>query len=314
MKKLNESPIIFDSGAHTYTLNGARLSGVTAIVKWMFPETYKDIPQSVLEKAAAHGTQVHAKCEMYDSLGIGDDIPEVQDYIRLKEEQGLVTLASEYLVDDGAHISSSIDKVFDADENGRYPLGDLKTTSKVHVDNVTLQLSIYAYLFERNNQGKEAGRLMCIWLPKKQYGDAAIIDLRRVPSEACEEIIAGYLAKEDPAPYREKWFGAGGRSEVALVEEELPASLRNVEEEIVKIETAAKELEAKKDELKKGLYDLMVKHNVKKWQSERLQLVRKLDGARETLDGAKVKKNYPEIYQECKKVSKVKGSLTIKLL
>lgn len=314
MKTLNESPVIFDSGKHTYTLNGVRLSGVTAIVKWMFPETYKDIPQSVLEKAAAHGTQVHTKCELYDSLGIGDDMPEVQDYIRLKEEHGLKTLVSEYLVDDGAHISSSIDKVFEVDESGCYPLGDLKTTSKVHRDNVTLQLSIYAYLFEMNNEGKKAGRLMCIWLPKKQYGDAAIIDLKRIPSDACEEIIAGYLAKEAPTPYREKWFGVVESTEVAPIEEELPANLRDAEEEIIKIEMALKELEEKKGELKSGLYDLMVKHNVKKWQSERLQLVRKLDGTRETLDSAKVKKNYPEIYEECKKVSAVKGSLTIKVL
>ena len=55
MSNFKQSPVIFDEAAHTYTLNGVRLSGVTAIVKWMFPETYKDIPQSVLEKAADHG-------------------------------------------------------------------------------------------------------------------------------------------------------------------------------------------------------------------------------------------------------------------
>lgn len=315
MAKLNESPVIFDNGAHTYTLNGVRLSGVTAIVKWMFPETYKDIPQSVLEKAAAHGTQVHTKCELYDSLGIGDDIPEVLDYIRLKEEQGLKTLASEYLVDDGAHISSSIDKVFDEDENGCYPLGDLKTTSKIHNDNVTLQLSIYAYLFELNNPGMKAGRLMCIWLPKKQYGDAAIIDLRRIPSEGCKEIIAGYLEHADPTPYREKWFASGNTSTaIEPIEEALPVHLKDAEDMIIDIETTIKKLEVKKDELRSRLYDLMVKHNVKKWQSDRLQLVRKLDGTRETLDSAKLKKNYPEVYQECKKISAVKGSLMIKVL
>ena len=315
MAKLNESPVIFDNGAHTYTLNGVRLSGVTAIVKWMFPDTYKDIPQSVLEKAADHGTLVHTKCELYDSLGIGDDMPEVLDYIKLKEEQGLKTLASEYLVDDGAHISSSIDKVFDADENGCYPLADLKTTSKVYNDNVTLQLSIYAYLFELNNPGLKAGRLMCIWLPKEQYGEAAIIDLRRIPTEGCKEIISAYLAKEDATPYREKWFGAESAStEIEPVEEDLQAELKGADDEIIKIETTAKELEAKKEELKKGLYELMVKNNVKKWQSKRLQLIRKLDGTREMLDSAKVKKNYPEVYQECKKVSAVKGSLTIKVL
>lgn len=312
MKTLHKSPVIFDAGTHTYTLNGDRLSGVTAIVKWMFPETYKDIPQSVLNKAAAHGTQVHAKCELFDTLGIGDDMQEVKDYIRLKSELGLTTLASEYLVDDGAHIASSIDKVFDVDESGRYPLGDLKTTSKIHHDNVRLQLSIYAYLFELNNPEKQAGRLMCIWLPKKQYGDAGIIDLVRIPTEGCKEIIAAYLANENPEPYREKYFTPS--TEVEPIEEALPLELKDAEDEIIRLEKAVKDLEAKKDTIKKGIYDLMVKHNVKKWQSDRLQLIRKSDSTRESLDSAKIKKNYPSIYDECKKVSTVKGSLTIKVL
>lgn len=312
MVKLYKSPVIFNNGAHTYSLNGMKLSGVTAIVKWLFPETYTDIPQSILEKAAAHGTQVHTKCELYDSVGVGNDIPEVEDYIKLKKEQGFTTLQSEYLVDDGANISSSIDKVFDIDESGCYPLADIKTTSKIHYENVSLQLSIYAYLFELNNPDLKAGRLLCIWLPKKQYGEASVIELNRIPVDGCKEIINAYLAKEDATSLREKWFKAN--TEVELIEEALPIEHKVVEEEIIKIETAVKELEAKKEELKKGLYALMVKHNVKKWQSDRLQLIRKLDGVRETLDSTKVKKKYPDIYSDCIKISAVKGSLTIKVI
>ena len=83
--ELKKSPVIFDERAHTYTLDGVRLSGVTAIVKWMFPDTYKDIPQSVLEKAAEHGSLIHKKCEQYDNCGFGDDLPEVKEYVRLKK-------------------------------------------------------------------------------------------------------------------------------------------------------------------------------------------------------------------------------------
>ena len=313
MTELYKSPVIFDAKAHTYTLNGTRLSGVTAIVKWLFPDTYADVPKDVLEKAAQYGTTVHASCELYDSCGIvPNDIPEVLEYIRLKEEQGFTTLQSEYLIDDGANISSSIDKVFEVDKSGCYPLADIKTTSKIHYDNVSLQLSIYAYLFELNNPLLKAGRLLCIWLPKKQYGEASVIELNRIPTDGCKEIINAYLAKEDATPLREKWFKAN--TEVELIEEALPIEHKAVEEEIIKIETAVKELEAKKEELKKGLYALMVKHNVKKWQSDRLQLIRKLDGVRETLDSTKVKKKYPDIYSDCKKISAVKGSLTIKVL
>ena len=313
MTELYKSPVIFDAKAHTYTLNGTRLSGVTAIVKWLFPDTYADVSKDVLEKAAQYGTAVHASCELYDSCGIvPNDIPEVLEYIRLKEEQGFTTLQSEYLVDDGANISSSIDKVFEVDKSGCYPLADIKTTSKIHSENVSLQLSIYAYLFELNNPLLKAGRLLCIWLPKEKYGKATVIELNRIPTDGCKEIINAYLAKEDAKPYREKWFK--GSTETELIEEALPIEQKNAEEEIIKIETAVKELEARKEELKKGLYDLMVKHNVKCWKSERLQLIRKLDTTREALDTTKLKKEYPDVYLDCKKISKVKGSLTIKVL
>lgn len=313
--ELKKSPVTFDEAAHTYTLEGARLSGVTAIVKWMFPDTYKDIPQSVLDKAAEHGSLIHKKCEQYDNCGFGDDLQEVREYVRLKAENGLTTLENEYLVDDGKDIASSIDVVFDKDESGMYSLADIKTTSKIHKDNVTLQLSIYAYLFEKCNKGKKVGRLFVIWLPKEQYGKAELMELKRIGSADCKKIVKAYVAKEDATPYREKYFGGVEAStEIEPIEEAMPANLKDAEDEIIKIETQLKQMEERKKELKEGLYELMVQHNVKKWQSKRLQIIRKLESTRESIDTAKVKKQYPEVYAECLKTSKVKGSITINIL
>lgn len=314
---LKESSVIFNEAEHTYTLNGKKLSGVTAIVKWLFPDTYTDIPEAVLMKAAAHGSLIHSKCELYDTCGLGDDLSEVQEYIRLKNENSLTTEANEYLVDDGKDIASSIDVVFSKGEDGCYPLADIKTTSKIHVDNVTLQLSIYAYLFELCNKGKKTGKLYVIWLPKEKYGKAELMELKRLPTAACKKIIKAYLAKEDSTPYRAKYFGTEKKTEntgIEPIEEALPVSLKDAENEIIKLETAIKELEAKQKEMKAGLLSLMVEHNVKKWSSERLTITRKLDGTRDSLDTAKLKKEYPDVYAECVKVSPVKGSITIKVL
>lgn len=313
---LKESSVIFNETEHTYTLNGKKLGGVTAIVKWLFPDTYTDIPESVLMKAAAHGSLIHSKCELYDTCGLGDDLPEVQEYIRLKKENSLITEANEYLVDDGKDIASSIDVVFSKGEDGCYPLADIKTTSKIHVDNVTLQLSIYAYLFELCNKGKKAGKLYVIWLPKEKYGKAELMPLKRVPTAACKKIIKAYLAKEDSMPYRVKYFGEESvkNTEIEPIEESLPVSLKDIENKIIKLEMDIKTLDAMQKEMKAGLMALMVEHNVKKWSSERLTITRKLDGTRESLDTAKLKKEYPDVYAECVKVSPTKGSITIKVL
>lgn len=308
--KLKESKVIFNEEQHTYTLGEKQLSGITSIVKWFFPETYKSVPEDVLKEAAKHGSMVHKKCEQFDICGFGDDLKEVQDYARLKKENNLTTLANEYLVDDGKKFASCIDVVFN-DGSNVFDLADIKTTSQIHVNNVTLQLSIYAYLFERCNKGKKVGNLYVIWLPKEQYGNATLMQLERISTDDCKLIMESYLYNEDPTELRKEIFK---ETELAMLEEDLPANLKDVENEIIKLETNLKELEDKRNRLKDGLLALMITHNVKKWQGEHLQLVRKLDTEREALDTAKVKKEHPEIYKSCMKVSKVKGSLTIKII
>ena len=312
--KLYKSEVTFDKGTHAYNLRGNTLKGVTPIVRWLFPDTYEDIPQSVLDKAAEYGSLVHAKCELYDTLGVNDGSREVEAYIRLKESERLTTIANEYLIDDGENIASSIDVVFDKEDNGTYPLADIKTTSKVHKDNVRLQLSIYACLFERCNKDKKAGRLLVIWLPKEKYGDPTVIELERIPADDCEKIIRAYLNGEDSTPYRDMYFGKGDAKEMELIEETLPATLSDVEDEIIKIKLDLKQMEERKKDLESGLYDLMVKHNVKKWQSDKIQIIRKLDAERESVDTARLKKEHPNVYLDCKKISKVKGSITINIL
>ena len=175
-QNLVESPVVFDPEQHTYNLHGQVLSGVTPIVHWLFPDTYKDIPVSVLSQAAEYGSMVHSLCELADSMGIvNDDI--VRKYQELIKEEGLEVLCSEYLVSDEHRVASCIDKVFVDDS-----IGDIKCTSKVHSLNVTVQLSIYAYLYERQT-GRKVNNLYLIWLPKEQYGEPTLRVLRRICPE-----------------------------------------------------------------------------------------------------------------------------------
>lgn len=306
--ELKKSAVVFDPTAHTYTLGDKRLGGVTAIVKWLFPDTYKDIPAHILNAAAEHGSLVHAKCELYDAMGVGDDMEEVQGYIRLLTDAGLKTLESEYLVDDGAAIASSIDKVFEPDADGLYTLGDIKCTSKIHVQNVTLQLSIYAALFEKNNRGKKVGKLYVIWLPKAHYGKPQLMELQRIPKAACTAIMKAYLAGEDPTPLREKYFP----KDDGLKEEPLPDDCTDMEQELANIEVSIKSLTERKDEIKAKLYERMVSDGVKKWTGGALILTRKVDSTQERVDSTKLKASYPDAFEACKKIINVKGSLVVK--
>ena len=304
---LFESPVVFDSEHHTYTLEGQQLSGVTPIVHWLFPDTYKWIPQSVLNAAADYGSAVHLKCEMYDSLGIcNDDV--VASYKNLIDASGLNVACSEYLVSDEQHIASCIDKVFDNDD-----LGDVKTTSKVHEKNVQVQLSIYAYLYELQT-GRKAGKLWLIWLPKPQYGSPMVKELPRIPAEVCKYVVEVYAEGGDVmcamaaiAPYlvpdKEK-----------RVEGEIPEEWQEVVNELIMIKKQLDVLGEREKEIKTRILAAMEANGEDKWSSDLIQFSRRGESERESIDAKALKANEPSIYESYKKVAKVAASLTYKVL
>ena len=319
---LKQSAVVFNNHEHTYRLGDKVLKGVTPIVKWMYPETYTDIPQSVLMKAAEYGSLIHAKCEMADRVGFADpDCEAVLQYEKLKEQYRLKVFDNEYLVNLDDKVASSIDVICYDEENDVWPLGDIKTTSKIHVANVTLQLSIYAYLFELCNPGKKAGTLMVIWLPKPQYGQPTIMQLRRIPAEVCKVLIDGFLSGDDYQQYRNKYYEELGTAPinedttaVAKVDgnEHLPTNFEEIEKSLINFETNIKMLQEKQKKMKEELLRLMQQNDVKKWQTERI--IRKAGATRTSVDSAKLKKNYPDVFDKCKKTSTTAESITIEVL
>ena len=320
MKKetLKKSVVAFDEATHTYKAKGRTPQGITPIVNWVFAKTYDGIPEHVLQLAAEHGTNVHHACQLWDTadLVMEDYKREVEAYKELKERSQLTTLANEYTCDVydaecGYDFASQIDIVFQPDLSGCFPLADIKTTSQLHVENVTLQLSIYAFMFEQLNKGKRAGRLFAIWLPKEQYGQPDIVEVQRIPSDMVEYILQQYVNDGDAYKCAEvvrRYVGTP-----TTTENWLPANIKDVELEIVRIEEEAKKLDARSKELRAGLLALMVEHNVKKYDGEHITLTRKEAGTRQTLDTAKVKSLYPEVYAECLKESKTSESLLLKI-
>ena len=302
------SPVVFESEHHTYNLNGKMLSGVTAIVKWLFPDTYAGIPESVLNKAAEYGTLIHSKCELADGMGIVDE-PIVEDYKRIIKDAGLEVACSEYLVSDEKSIASSIDKVFVDDS-----LGDIKTTSAVHEANVTVQLSIYAYLYELQT-GRKANKLYLIWLPKPQYGTAMVKELNRIPAEVCQYVIELYVEQGDPLMAVSAISRYLPENPVhQRVKGEIPDGVHAVVDELMMVKQQLDELSEREKELKKQLLEAMQGVGEDTWANDLIQITRKAAYERESLDTKLLKANEPDIYENYKKVTKVAESLTYKLL
>ena len=304
---LKHSPVIFNEDEHTYTLDGKALSGVTPIIGWLFPETYKGIPENILNQAAAYGSLIHQKIQLYDTFGIDDD-PTIHAYAEIKEQAGAETRANEYLVSDEKRIASSIDLLMKNND-----IWDAKTTSKVHIPNVTIQTSIYAWLFEMQT-GEKAGNLYCLWLPKPQYGQPELIPLKRVSADICQYIVEVWENGGDPMTCRAVLAQSGFEFEKQRTEGDIPAGLQDLMDELIQIKTAKDQLDEREKAIKQVFLSQMQKDGVDKMGNDLIEFSRRAAYERTSIDTTALKKKMPEVFESFKKVTKVAESITYKVL
>lgn len=300
MINLMKSPVRFDEEQHRYWLGETELQGITStLIHRAFPDKYKDVDPAVLANAAKKGHELHALIEYHDNFGTSADEhndERVEIYEKMKSSHGLKTIANEYLVSDEEHYASCIDLVF-ADNDGNICLGDVKTTWNLDRESTALQLSIYKRLFERQNPELKVKCLFALWLPNRDYTLSEIVCLRQVSDDVIDSLIA---ADQEDKPF-----------DIAQAYGNLPAMLNSVEDEIIRIEQQMKMCKERQDELKKGLYDVMEKFNVKSFRGSKVLLTRVLPTTAETFDTARFKKEQPELYKQYVKQSNRAGSLKI---
>ena len=156
LPQLRQSPVVFNEEDHTYLLGDRYLKGVTGtLVRRAYPHTYdtpEGMPEEVwkekLRNAAANGTSIHQAIELYEDLGVESDMPEVQNYIAVKHDNGFINLATEYIVSDEKMYASAVDHVWYHEESGGIFLIDIKRTSEVHYPDVLASLHFSLFTFQ----------------------------------------------------------------------------------------------------------------------------------------------------------------------
>lgn len=297
--KLIKSQVIFNPDEHTYMLGGKELSGITSVIsRQLFPNKYRDVSEDVLKKAAERGTMIHSICELVDDMGISHDSDEAQGYKELKDDWGLRYECSEYLVSDDEHYASCIDKVYRENETD-FTLGDIKTTYVLNKESVRWQLSIYAYLFELQNPGCKAVRLIGIWLRGKNH---EIVEVERIPSEVVVNLLkCDSEGRQFVNPY-------------SISPITLPDEYRKMERTIQEIVSQAKYWSDKKKEIADAVMMSMVETGEYSWKGDIISFTRKKDTIRKDFDKKAFEKDYPDLYNKYLKEIPVVGSVTLKTI
>lgn len=298
MIELQDSGVSFDAEAHRYYLNGNELSGITGLLhKQVFPDMYHDIPQWVLDRAAERGTMVHESIELLDAgFEPAESTPEIENYKRIKAENGLSTVANEYLVTDNEHFASGIDLVL-SDKEDNIILADIKTTSVLNKEYVRWQLSIYSYLFELQNPEVKVSKLYALWL---RGDNSEFAEVERIDTAIVKDLLQCEVD------------GRQFVNPLAKTDAKVPAEIKNAEQAVYILVTQIKELTEKKKQLSEGLLKLMQDNDVKSYKGEYITLSRKAASTREDIDKKKLKEEYPEVYAACVKITNISETLQIR--
>lgn len=289
----------FDAAEHRYYReDGRELLGVTGILhRRIFMDEYAAVSQDVLNAAAERGSLIHSRIELFDSMGVGDDMPEVENYKRLKEENGLEWVASEYLVSDNENYASAIDKVYHAKDlaENEVELSDIKTTYKFNREYVAWQLSIYAYFFELMNPNLKVARLSGMWIREdnKRGSIAKYIPIERKPVEVVKKLIQCDI---DDEPF-----------EVSV----LPSYITENVEKLLFLNERIANLTAEKEALVAEIQQKMTEGNTDSIDAGLILFTRVAAAKRSTFDSKRFKEEHEDLYSEYLKESVTKERLNL---
>ena len=276
-----QSKIVFDKEKHTYTLNGELLpiQGITRMIdRQIFGSKMQNVPESVLKKYAEFGSLVHKEIQDYYENG---DFPTTDEAMAFVSK-GIQCTVCEFIVGD-ERVATAIDFV---GEDGF--LYDFKTSTTLDKERVSWQLSICAYLFERQTGQKVKG-LMGVHLRGKE---CTFVGVERKPDEQVDALIQAELLGES-----------------YLSEERSMQRLLDLERAIIQIKQEAEMYEERKKVLLTGLGEKMAQMGLKTLKTDNLTLTLVPESTTTTLDSKRLKEEMPEIYSQFEKTGTRKGYL-----
>jgi hypothetical protein len=276
-----QSKIVFDKEKHTYTLNGELLpiQGITRMIdRQIFGSKMQNVPESVLKKYAEFGSLVHKEIQDYYENG---DFPTTDEAMAFVSK-GIQCTVCEFIVGD-ERVATAIDFV---GEDGF--LYDFKTSTTLDKERVSWQLSICAYLFERQTGQKVKG-LMGVHLRGKE---CTFVGVERKSDEQVEALIQAELLGES-----------------YLSEERSMQRLLDLERTIIQIKQEAEMYEERKKVLLTGLGEKMAQMGLKTLKTDNLTLTLVPESTTTTLDSKRLKEEMPEIYSRFEKTGTRKGYL-----
>lgn len=285
---------IFDESEHKYYVDGKELISTTQLMrKHNLAPDYSTVDETTLRKSAEYGKIVHSELELFIKNDTPSFTQEVENFeMWIKENQLENSLVASELMVNNDLVAGTIDFIFEND-NGLV-IADFKTTSQVHKDAVSWQLSIYRELL-----GLPIDKGVCFHIK----GD--IFEVIDIPLKTKEEVNKLFDSERNGVLYQT----------TDLIESESVEKLVEFQMQLMAMEEAKKKIEEQMDAFKTYALQEMETRGLLNYKVNcrgvELSLTRVLEGKRESVDAKKLQADMPEIYDKYKKISTTKSYVKV---
>lgn len=303
----------FNEELHTYTYNGTEYSGITSIIKkYLFPDMYSNVSESILNAARERGSIVHSELEM-EFNGIPSNSAEVIAYRKIANDNNFKQIGAEYLVCDYlTNVATMIDSVLQLGSN-EVALVDYKTTATLNIEYLRWQLSIEKFLFECCNANINVTKLYAIHLPKPKDGvcEGKLVEIQPIPTEHVTALLNAH--RDGAETFVNPLTQMGDEFDELLEQYRLAqGALLDMKESIDYYEGIQKEIKEK-------IRAIMDERGCSQVENDDIRVTRSADQVRKTFDIQLLQEQSPkfpakwikEIESKGYKESVTKGRLTI---
>lgn len=282
--------ITFNEEKHIYYCDGKEVKiSVTQLLKmYGLSPDYKGVSEKVLDAKAKRGTLIHEEIENFNKHGESGFTEECLQYQKFIDT-GYKCMQSEFMVGNNI-VAGTIDLILEKD--GELIIADIKTTSTLHKESVSWQLSIYAYLC-----GVNFTKGLALHFKDKKLN---VIEIPLKPKSEVERLIEAFKHGENFTPA------------LILSGNEI-TTLEQAELIIKQYDMLLEQAKAKSEELKKTLIAKMKENGITKFENDNIAIAYIAPYEKQGIDSKKLKEEEPKIYEKYLKSSKVKESIKITL-
>jgi hypothetical protein len=305
----------FTEKGHIYTINGeiASISVTELLSKHGIAPDYSNVDKAKLKESAKQGKQVHKDLENILNKANYEPTTEQGKNFKKWVEKNLDCGVGEQMLGyeyKGLLIAGTAD-IMGILKNGALTISDHKNTSNVNKEYVSWQVSLLDYFARKLGEEKINGKLLkwkgatkffCFHYDKDN-GDMKVVELDKIDDSEIERLIECEYNNEK---YQRKQL---------VIDKELQEKYLKAEQVCFVLEQKYEELKKTRDNLREQIKSLFESQRIKSWESPNksvlITYVEPVD--RISVDSAKLKKEYPQVFGTCQKITKVKSQIRVKI-